>query len=72
MGNKTYGATHGEIASPANKGVVGSLDRKTGNSLPVRHNVHENFGTGGTKIHGPASDSIVPKGSIKGGFKEQK
>lgn len=74
MANETkpYGATNGEISSPVGKQVVDSLTRKTGNSLPVRHNEHPSLGTGGTTITGPMQDSIVPKGSISGGFKEQK
>jgi hypothetical protein len=66
----TYGKTDGDISSPVGKKVVDSLTRKTGNSLPVRHNEHPNFGAGGSNIKGPATDSIVPKGSIKGGFKQ--
>lgn len=68
----SYPKTKGDIATPVGSTVVSSLDRKTGNSLPVNHNIHPSLGTGGTSINGPAADSIVPKGSVKGGFKEQK
>lgn len=69
---ESYGKTNGEISSPVGKRVVDSLTNKTGNSLPVRHNEHPTLSGGSASINTPASDSIVPKGSIKGGFKEQK
>lgn len=68
----TYPKTDGDISSPVGRKVVDSLTRKTGNSLPVNHNEHPQLGNMGTTIKSPMADSIVPKGSIKGGFKEQK
>jgi hypothetical protein len=69
----SYSATNGEIASPVGKGIVDSLTRKTGNSLPTNHNNHPSLRGGSAQINGPATDSIVPSGSVgSGGFKEQK
>jgi hypothetical protein len=63
---KPYGKTNGDISSPVGTKVVESLTRKTGNSLPVNHNVHADLGGGKTTINGPATDGIVKSGFGKG------
>lgn len=57
----TYKANKGPIASPATDSVVKELRRKTGDSLPVNHNMKVNLPTpgGSRQITGPATDSIV-------------
>jgi len=69
----TYPKSKGDLATPVGNLVCESLNRKTGNSLPVNHNSHPSLGSGNATINGPATSSIVPKGSIgSGGFKEVK
>jgi len=54
-----YPANQGQIASPQTVDVVDSLNRGTGNSMPVKHNEHLYGGGGkGGSINTPA-DPIV-------------
>jgi len=60
---KSYGATRGEIASPAVDAFPKNLKEGTGNSLPTRHNPQQILPSGGGKQIITPADPIT-KGSV--------